>query len=127
MHELAVTESILEIALRHARSADARRITDLYLVMGELSTFVDDSVQFYWDIIAQGTPAEGARLHFRRVPTELQCLECGHSYNPTDDELACPACGNNRIKVLAGEEFYLEAIDVDTNEPVQVKATGTQS
>ena len=47
MHELPVTESILEIALRHAQEAGARRITDLYLIIGQLSTIVDDSIQFY--------------------------------------------------------------------------------
>jgi hydrogenase nickel incorporation protein HypA/HybF len=113
MHELSVTESILEIALRHARQAGAGRITGIYLVVGQLSSLVDDSVQFYWDLIAKGTPAEGARLHFRRVPAELLCLECGRRYQPGQDDLACPTCGSPQVKVAAGEEFYLEAIDVE--------------
>ena len=71
MHELAVTESILEIALRHGRAAGATAITDLFLVVGELSTIVDESVQFYWDIVSEGTEAAGATLHFRRVPARL--------------------------------------------------------
>ena len=37
MHELTITESLLEIALRHAREAGATKITDLYLVIGQLS------------------------------------------------------------------------------------------
>jgi hydrogenase nickel incorporation protein HypA/HybF len=125
MHELAVTQNILEIALRHAHSAEARRITDLHLVIGELSTCVDDSVQFYWDLIAQGTPAEGARLHFRRVPTELQCRVCRLRYRPAGDDFACPTCHASRITVVAGEEFYLEAIDVDADEPEHIRAEGT--
>jgi hydrogenase nickel incorporation protein HypA/HybF len=111
MHELMVTESILEIALRHAGQAGADRITDLYLVIGQLSSIVDDSVQFYWDFVSEGTAAEGARLHFRRIPAELQCQLCQHTYNP-DESLTCPACGSNQIKVVKGEEFFLEAIDV---------------
>ena len=46
MHELAVTQSILEIALRHAERASARRILSINLVIGELTGFVDDSIQF---------------------------------------------------------------------------------
>ena len=38
MHELAVTESILQIATRHAREAGASRITNLYLVIGQYSS-----------------------------------------------------------------------------------------
>jgi hydrogenase nickel incorporation protein HypA/HybF len=116
MHELAVTESLLEIALRHGREAGAERITDLYLVIGQLSSIVDESVQFYWDLISEGSAAAGARLHFRRIPTELLCLECGTRYSPEGDELACPACGSIRVQILAGEEFSLEAIDIEPGE-----------
>ncbi len=113
MHELPVTQAVLEIALRRAQAAGAERITDIHLVMGELSTNVDESVQFYWDILAKGTPAEGAKLHFRRIPAELQCLSCLAKYHPTGEELACPECGSAGARILAGEEFSLEAIDVD--------------
>jgi hydrogenase nickel incorporation protein HypA/HybF len=112
MHELAVTESILEIALRHSREAGAARVTELFLVIGELSTIVDDSVQFYWDIISEGTAAAGSQLHFRRIPGRLGCRTCGLTYSPRQD-LPCPACGGVAIDVLAGEEFYLEAIEVE--------------
>lgn len=113
MHELPVTQSILEIALRHAKQADAKRITDLHIVMGELATMVDDSIQFYWEIIAKDTIAENAVLRFRRVPAELQCLSCAEKYHPADGELACPKCGSIGAKIIAGEEFLLESIDVE--------------
>jgi hydrogenase nickel incorporation protein HypA/HybF len=74
---------------------------------------VDDSIQFYWDIISEGTLAEGARLHFRRVPVELQCLECESRYSPTEEDFACPNCSSQKIKVVSGEEFYLDAIEVE--------------
>ncbi len=114
MHELPVTESILKIALQHAAGAKASRITDLYLVVGQLSSIVDESVQFYWDILTKDTLAEGSRLHFRRIPTEMLCLDCGRRYAPSADDLACPRCSSVRVKVAAGEEFYLEAIDVES-------------
>ncbi len=60
---------------------------------------------------AQGTPAAGAALHFRRVPATLVCRACGHSYSPRQ-ALPCPACGSEDVRVTAGEEFYLEAIDI---------------
>jgi hydrogenase nickel incorporation protein HypA/HybF len=113
MHELPVTQSILEIALKHGRQANAKHISNLYIVMGELSSVVDDSIQFYWDMIAKDTIAEGATLHFRRVPAELQCMTCFGKYRPVKGELVCPQCGGVGAKILAGEEFSLEAIDVD--------------
>mgnify|MGYP005861647671 CR=1 FL=1 len=113
MHELSVTESLLEIALRHGQAAQAGRITDLYWVIGQLSSIIDDSVQFYWDIIAKNTLAEGARLHFRRIPAEFLCLQCNQRYSPGEDDFACPHCDSSRIKVLTGDEFYLESIGID--------------
>jgi hydrogenase nickel incorporation protein HypA/HybF len=111
MHELSVTESILEIALRHGEEAGATTITDLFLVIGDLATIVDESVQFYWDIVSQNTPAAGSRLHFRRVPGRLSCRACGHPFAPADG-LVCPSCGGIEIDILTGEEFYMEAIEV---------------
>jgi hydrogenase nickel incorporation protein HypA/HybF len=113
MHELAVTESLLKIALQHAEKANAKHVTDLNIVMGDLASLVDDSIQFYWEIIAEGTIAEQATLHFRRVPAELQCMTCFEKYPPTDRELACPKCGGINTKIIAGEEFALESIDVE--------------
>ncbi len=113
MHELSVTESILEIALRHANQAQALRVTHLYLVVGQLASIVDDSVQFYWAIISKNTIAEGSLLHFRRLPAKLKCWECNHEYSPDGDGFACPACASERVKVIAGDEFFMEAIDIE--------------
>lgn len=114
MHELSVTESILEISLRHANKANAKRITNLYLVIGQLASIVDDSVQFYWDIVSEGTLADGALLHFRRVPATLACMQCNHQYKPGNNEFSCPNCKSERVKVITGEEFFMEAIDIET-------------
>jgi hydrogenase nickel incorporation protein HypA/HybF len=113
MHELPVTQSILEIALRHARQAGSSRVVALNLTIGQLSSIVDDSIQFYWDIIAKDTIAEGARLVFNRVPIQLACLNCDRQYTPDQEDFACPACGSAQIKVISGKEFFLESIEVE--------------
>ena len=117
MHELAVTESILEITLRHAEQATAVKVTDIHLLIGELASIVDDSIQFYWDMISEDTLAEGAKLHFRRIPAEMECLDCGTRYHPGEGKLRCPDCENGQVRVIAGEEFRLEAIEVDSGSP----------
>lgn len=114
MHELSITQSILEIALRHGVQAQAKKITDLYLVIGQLSSVVDDSVQFYWDMIAEGTLAEGARLHFKRIPAQLECKQCGQTYTLNGNQLdSCPNCESLNVKVIAGKEFQLESIEIE--------------
>jgi hydrogenase nickel incorporation protein HypA/HybF len=114
MHELSVTENILEISLRNANNANAKRVTNLYLVIGQLASIVDDSVQFYWDIISKDTIAAGAILHFKRLPANLTCLDCNHQYNLVNNGFSCPTCKSDHVKVISGDEFYMEAIDIET-------------
>jgi hydrogenase nickel incorporation protein HypA/HybF len=116
MHEMAVTQSILDIALDHAARYGAARVISLNLMIGQLSSIVDDSVQFYWDIISKDTPCEGATLHFERIPAQMSCRECGHSYSLSQGLEACPQCGSFHIRVIAGDEFRLESIDIEEAE-----------
>ncbi len=113
MHELAVTESILSIAQKHAIDAHARKVTDVYIVIGKLSSIVDDSVQFYWDIISQNTLCENSILHFERIPAKLICLDCNIEYEVNGDLTACPSCQSLRVKINSGEEFYLDSIEIE--------------
>jgi hydrogenase nickel incorporation protein HypA/HybF len=108
MHELAVTQNILNLAQRHAQG---QQITDLYLVIGQFSSIIDESIRFYWDILAEGTPAAGARLHFQRKTAIFGCSACGGEYSVTED-FCCPTCGSHQVRLLSGNEFFLESIRV---------------
>lgn len=111
MHELPITQNILQIALRHAR--EAKKIIRVNLVIGDLSSVIGDSVQFYWDIICKGTIAEGSTLHFKRIKTSFRCEECENEYEPVDREFNCPHCGSNQVVLVAGREFQLKSIEVE--------------
>ncbi|MFW6082411.1 MAG: hydrogenase maturation nickel metallochaperone HypA [Chloroflexota bacterium] len=113
MHELSITESLLDIAIRHAREADAERIVRLNIVIGEFSSVVDDSVEFYWDIVSEGTIAEGAELHFERIRGTLRCQRCGHTFPLGGDSFTCPVCDGTEVGIAEGDDFRLESIEVE--------------
>jgi hydrogenase nickel incorporation protein HypA/HybF len=113
MHELSVTQSVLQIVLRHAEKAGAKRVTHIDLTIGAFSSVVDDSVQFYFDILSQDTIAERAQLVFHRVPGELRCWDCQATFAPDGRNYVCPACGSVRVQVVAGREFRVESIEVE--------------
>lgn len=112
MHELAVTESILEIVLDFAQKNQASSVTDITLTIGSLSSIVDDCVQFYWDHISQETICEKAKLQFNRVLATLKCLDCGTEYILKDELTPCPSCHSININILSGEEFQIESIEI---------------
>lgn len=110
MHELPITESILKIAIS---AAGGRPITAIHLRIGELASIVDDSVQFYFDILSKGTVAEGAALQFDRQPAVANCRACGHVFRPAIPLTpACPQCTSPLIAVTGGRDMRVESIEV---------------
>lgn len=114
MHELSVTQAMLSTALDAAERAGGGRVTAIELVIGELGSMVDDSVQFYFGVLSRGTPAEGAELRVRRVPGEAACLDCSAHYpvRPPLDAV-CPVCGGTSVRVAGGFQFLIDAIEVE--------------
>ncbi len=111
--ELTAIQSILTKALLKAREANAKRITTLQLALGEISELDQKSIQKHWHEISRGTLAEQAQLHFRLVQAEVQCMACFTKYHPHNGKIHCPHCASYGAKILTGEEFYLESIELD--------------
>lgn len=113
MHEYAVTKNIVDIAVSEAERANASRITGITLVIGDLSSIIDESVQLYFDIISKGTIAEGAELVFKRIPAVFRCTTCGIEFNKPYRGFECPECGRPGMLVGAAKEFYIESMEVE--------------
>lgn len=64
MHELGITEQMLTLALEQASKSGIGKITRINLILGETSDISSESVQFYFDPLSKGTPAQGAELCF---------------------------------------------------------------
>jgi len=114
MHEMSITQSLLEITLAEARKAGARRVTAIHLKIGALTGVVADSVAFYLDILAKDTPAEGARLVATTVPAITYCPACQATWQATMDDLLflCPSC-QGPVQITGGRELFIESIEVE--------------
>lgn len=111
MRELQCTQIILSKSLSQA--GDAKRVTNIHVAIGEISELDQTIIQKHWQDVSKGTPAEQAKLHFRLIKAEVQCMACFSKYHPMDGKIHCPHCGSYGAKVLSGEEFYLETIELD--------------
>jgi hydrogenase nickel incorporation protein HypA/HybF len=113
MHELSITQGILDVAINKAKETGSGKVLQIDLVIGEASSVVDDCIQFYFDIIGKGTIAEGARLNFNRRPLEMKCNGCGTVFNPGKEDWECPKCRKWDVQLKGGKEFYMESIEVE--------------
>lgn len=91
-------------------------ITNIYLALGETSEIDQEAVQKHWEELSRGTSAERANLHFRFIKAEVQCMACFQKYHPEDGKIHCPYCGSYGAKILSGEEFHLESIELDDEQ-----------
>jgi hydrogenase nickel incorporation protein HypA/HybF len=115
MHELSVMESILNIALKHARKHEAHRILGIGLRVGEMSDLVDEWMQRYFDYLSRETIAAGALLKIERTPVIFECESCGTEFPVHMKEIrdaTCPGCGGSKTRFKSGREFFIKNIEV---------------
>jgi hydrogenase nickel incorporation protein HypA/HybF len=113
MHELSVTQHMLDIALEQAKAVQAKRVSRINVVIGEMAGVVDECVQFYFDFLSQDTIASGAILAFQRISTQLRCRNCATIFTPEDSNWACPTCHQWDVEIIAGRESYIDSIEVE--------------
>lgn len=113
MHEYPITQQIVKLAVEKAEENNALRIMRISLVVGEMTGFVGDSIQMYFDAIAEGTIAEGAELSIIYVKPMLACSDCGEYFERQKFSFQCPYCKGKGMPTEIGKEFYIEEIEVE--------------
>ena len=113
MHELSITQNILDLALQKAEEAKAKEIKKINLVIGTMTGVVEDCVRFYFELLSKGTPAEKTTLAFNMVSPRAKCRACGKSFELKEDDLTCPFCHSNSLELTAGKELFVESIEVE--------------
>lgn len=108
MHELAITESLVEAVREHV---GAQRVTRVVIEVGKLSGVVPDSVLFCFDLCAQGTPLEGSKLEIVEIPGRASCRRCSEVFD-TDDAIGLCACGSADVEFVNGQELRIRDVEV---------------
>jgi hydrogenase nickel incorporation protein HypA/HybF len=110
MHELSIAESVVAIVERHARGRTVLRVE---LKVGHLRQVVPSALSFSFELVAQGTVAEGAELAMEEVPAAGRCRECGGETPLPGFPLACRTCGGLDVDVTRGEELLVDSLELD--------------
>lgn len=114
MHELSITQEIVRIVEETRSGADPEaRVRRVFLRIGKLTGFVEDSVRHYYEILAEGTPLEGAEIVVEEAPLVLLCGECGKQTTPEAPVFYCGECGGKDTAIVSGRDLTVVSIELD--------------
>ena len=114
MHELSLTQSILDIIEDYAERHRFRKVNSLKLSFGKLSCIEPKSLEFAFEVLSEGTRAQGARLEFDILPAVLYCASCEKEVETHACGSECPLCGGEDVILTGGtQELRLLELDVD--------------
>ncbi len=113
MHEMALTESIVEIVAEEGRKQGFGRVRVIRLQVGAMAHVEPEALRFCFDAVSRGTVAEGAALDILRQPGEGWCLDCGKIVPLEERFGACPECGRSHVQMPSGDELRIEELEVE--------------
>ncbi|HEX3867203.1 MAG TPA: hydrogenase maturation nickel metallochaperone HypA [Gemmatimonadaceae bacterium] len=111
MHELAIADAVLTMALEQAPD---RRVARVGMRIGHLRQVVPSSLRFSFALVARETPAAGAVLEIEEVPVSVRCARCDVESAPRGFPLTCGWCGDMSVRVTRGDEMLVEWIETDS-------------
>lgn len=113
MHEMALAEGILDIVLSYADKNEAKKVTAVSVLVGEMTGVVPESLEFCFSSLAKGTKAENAELILKHVPLIGKCLDCGREAKIEHYNFTCSKCGSVRMETISGRELRVESLEAD--------------
>jgi hydrogenase nickel incorporation protein HypA/HybF len=113
MHELSIAQAVLATVERHA---EGRRVTRVELEVGHLRQVVPSALIFSFQLVTDGTVAEGAELELREVPAAGTCRSCGSETTLPELPLCCRHCGSFDVEVTRGEELLIDSLEVEEEQ-----------
>lgn len=108
---MSIAQSVFEIIEETMRKNDLTRVTAVRMRIGKMQAVVPDSLEFCFEVLARGTPVEGAVLEMTVVPLTGRCRTCGSEFGVEDLNFACPGCGGPDIDLTGGDELCLDELE----------------
>ncbi|KAA0684182.1 hydrogenase maturation nickel metallochaperone HypA [Roseomonas genomospecies 6] len=113
MHELALSQGIIDVIRDQAAAQGFTRVKTVRLVIGALSHVEPEAIAFGFDAVSRGTIAEGAVLDIERPPGQAFCLSCEKPVPLPERSDPCPDCGGHQLVVTGGEEMRVKELEVE--------------
>jgi len=108
MHELALVQSVVEMVTEHAQGCRVRRVK---LEIGKFTCVMPDAIRFCFDVVAAGTPLEGACLEIVEIEAWARCRVCGETFVQETLWTGC-RCGTQDCERISGDELRIREYEL---------------
>lgn len=127
MHDISLSQTIVETVLNEARDKKARKVLSLKLEIGELTFVSPEQIRFWLKELFKGTLAQGARIYIKKILSLIKCKSCSYEGNidlgNTEDDslhhthfpiIKCPKCSSSSLEIKKGKECLVKQIRIET-------------
>lgn len=95
MHELGITQGIIDRAREAAEAHGARRVSELHVTVTAAADFTTDSIAMYFEMLSGDDDLfRGATLRFAHAPVAARCRACACEFEAKSRDDACPGCAS---------------------------------
>jgi hydrogenase nickel incorporation protein HypA/HybF len=116
MHEMAIAEQLIETVLSTAFQNKARQVEEVDLEIGEMRLVVPSALELAFEVVTQGTIAEGAALNIVERPITMKCNNCEATFPAEIGNFVCPSCKKAEGRIIEGNEILITSIVCDVDE-----------
>ena len=124
MHEASLVEGLLKIVFATVDNQNKQlppgkkivRVSEVICELGLFSCVEEKTLTACFELLAEGTLADGAKLTLNLAKLSCTCCECGESFDVQTRKFHCPACGSDNIQFDGGHGLVLYSLRVDTEE-----------
>lgn len=121
MHEFSFAYDIFKVAEATALKYNAKKISEVFLEIGELTLIVPELLRRSFEMATKGSIAEGANLNIKIVPGKVKCRECNEISEVSLSNEAqltglqlfkCSHCGSNNTEIVEGRKANVRNIKI---------------
>jgi len=111
MHEFSLVKKEVEKAIRRT---EGKKVTKIKFLLGKMAHGTPQSIREAFKIAAKDTAMSNVELDVVVVEPKVKCSGCGKVFNVDKEiNLACPHCNSKSNELVAGEECYIENIELE--------------
>ena len=105
--------SVLDAIREQAVSDHFSRVHRVSVAVGALCNVEVEALAFCFDIVMQGTMADGAVLDIVSVPGTGWCQQCQHTFPVLSLVAPCPSCGTWEVSMSGGDQLTITELEVE--------------